>query len=269
MGLFSKNKTLSNIEKLREKYKSEGYETIPFISNEIEAKSILSDWNNLKVEKKYMTFVENNLIASDIIVLNWIRKNKQYTSAPLDNFRKRFGVDFMMSKDKLIKMEYISLNNQLSPNGQSLLEKYSSFINENLIQQTIGKPKTTSNQSSIKSTQSSTVTKQNKLNISLESAEDNDPLESHKSQEFSIQSNEPDKKRNKAGLFHDGVHCPYCRSLDVQFMQNNKKAFSVGKAAAGTILTGGIGSLAGFAGKKGKKNQWRCNDCGKTFISKK
>lgn len=79
----------------------------------------------------------------------------------------------------------------------------------------------------------------------------------------------PAEKRKKAGLLHGGVHCPYCRSLDVQFMQNNRKAFSVGKAAAGTALTGGIGSLAGFAGKKGKKNQWRCNDCGRTFNSKK
>lgn len=79
----------------------------------------------------------------------------------------------------------------------------------------------------------------------------------------------PSEKSKKAGLLHGGVHCPYCRSLDVQFMQNNRKSFSVGKAAVGTALTGGIGSLAGFAGKKGKKNQWRCNDCGRTFNSKK
>lgn len=74
---------------------------------------------------------------------------------------------------------------------------------------------------------------------------------------------------NKAGLLHGGVHCPYCRSLDIQFMQNKKKGFSVGKAVGGAALTGGIGTLAGFAGKKGKKNEWRCNSCGRTFKSKR
>lgn len=61
--------------------------------------------------------------------------------------------------------------------------------------------------------------------------------------------------------------CPNCNSKDIQFMQNNKKAFSIGKAAGGAILTGGIGALAGFAGKKGN-DQWRCNDCGSIFATK-
>ncbi len=37
-----------------------------------------------------------------------------------------------------------------------------------------------------------------------------------------------------------------------------KKNFSIGKAVGGNLL-------AGFAGKKGKNNHWRCNDCGTTF----
>lgn len=61
--------------------------------------------------------------------------------------------------------------------------------------------------------------------------------------------------------------CPNCSSKDIQFMQNNKKSFSVGKAAAGAALTGGIGTLAGFAGKKGK-NQWFCKTCGSIFETK-
>ena len=51
------------------------------------------------------------------------------------------------------------------------------------------------------------------------------------------------------------------------FMQQNKKAFSVGKAVGGAVLTGGIGTLAGFAGKKGKK-QWHCQECGNIFETK-
>ena len=62
--------------------------------------------------------------------------------------------------------------------------------------------------------------------------------------------------------------CPKCSSIDIQFMQNNKKAFSVGKAAGGAILTGGVGALAGFAGKKGE-DQWRCNNCGDIFTTKR
>lgn len=62
--------------------------------------------------------------------------------------------------------------------------------------------------------------------------------------------------------------CPSCNSLDIQFLQNNKKAFSVGKAAGGAILTGGVGVLAGFAGKKGN-DQWRCNNCGEMFATQR
>lgn len=61
--------------------------------------------------------------------------------------------------------------------------------------------------------------------------------------------------------------CPNCNSSNVQFMQNNKKNFSVGKAVGGAVLTGGIGALAGFAGKKGQ-NEWRCNECGTIFSTK-
>ena len=59
--------------------------------------------------------------------------------------------------------------------------------------------------------------------------------------------------------------CPNCQSANIQFLGNNKKSFSVGKAAAGAVLTGGIGTLAGFAGKKGKTDNWHCSDCGATF----
>lgn len=64
------------------------------------------------------------------------------------------------------------------------------------------------------------------------------------------------------------VKCPHCKSSDVEFMVQQKKAFSVGKAAAGTVLAGGVGSIAGFAGKKGKK-EWHCKNCGTVFTTKK
>jgi len=61
------------------------------------------------------------------------------------------------------------------------------------------------------------------------------------------------------------IKCPRCKSLDVDFLENDRKGFSIGKAIGGSALGGAIGSLAGFAGKKGKKSHWRCNDCGTTF----
>lgn len=76
-----------------------------------------------------------------------------------------------------------------------------------------------------------------------------------------------DKDANKAGIFEKGVYCPKCRSKNVEFMQNNRKGFSAGKAVTGAALTGGIGTLAGFAGKKGK-NEWHCTNCGNVFKKK-
>lgn len=61
------------------------------------------------------------------------------------------------------------------------------------------------------------------------------------------------------------IKCIRCKSTNVEYMTNDRKGFSVGKAAAGGLLTGGVGTLAGFAGKKGKKNIWHCKDCGKQF----
>ncbi|WEV39464.1 LITAF-like zinc ribbon domain-containing protein [Lactobacillus sp. ESL0680] len=65
------------------------------------------------------------------------------------------------------------------------------------------------------------------------------------------------------------MRCPKCRSTNVSVLGQHKKSFSVGKAAAGTALTGGIGVLAGFAGKKTKKVDMICMDCGHQFRYKK
>lgn len=72
----------------------------------------------------------------------------------------------------------------------------------------------------------------------------------------------------KTKVLTKGIKCPQCKSKQVQFVQQDKKSFSVGKAVLGGALTGGLGTLAGFTGKKGKK-QWYCNDCGCMFESKK
>lgn len=80
-------------------------------------------------------------------------------------------------------------------------------------------------------------------------------------QQLSDARKDLDKEENK-------IICPNCHSTNLQFMQQDKKAFSVGKAAAGTVLTGGVGALAGFAGKKGNK-QWFCQNCNTTFETKK
>ncbi|WP_255463149.1 SHOCT domain-containing protein [Lactobacillus sp. 3B(2020)] len=61
--------------------------------------------------------------------------------------------------------------------------------------------------------------------------------------------------------------CPYCASHDVSPISEDKKAFSFGKAVGGALLTGGVGALAGFAGKKTGKLVWVCNNCHSKFTA--
>jgi len=58
----------------------------------------------------------------------------------------------------------------------------------------------------------------------------------------------------------DKLYCPHCGSTQ---LTANKKGFGVGKAAAGAILTGGVGLLAGFIGSG--KVKVTCLKCGKTM----
>lgn len=71
--------------------------------------------------------------------------------------------------------------------------------------------------------------------------------------------------KEKAELQKNAVFCPNCNGTDLENLGNNKKSFSVGKAIGGAALTGGIGTLAGFAGKKGKTDKWHCKKCGNVF----
>lgn len=87
-------------------------------------------------------------------------------------------------------------------------------------------------------------------NVQLEQAKEN-------LKESAWPKKQPDKNK---------ITCPSCGSVDVDFMSNDKKGFSAGKAIGGALLTGGIGALAGFAGKKGNKNNWHCKNCGNTFM---
>lgn len=75
------------------------------------------------------------------------------------------------------------------------------------------------------------------------------------------------EQKKQAQTVSNIITCPNCHSKNVSFLQQDKKAFSVGKAAAGAVLTGGVGTLAGFTGKKGNK-QWHCQNCGNMFETK-
>ena len=72
------------------------------------------------------------------------------------------------------------------------------------------------------------------------------------------------KALKKVKVDKHAIKCPKCKSTNVEFLDNKRKGFSMGKAVGGAVLTGGIGTLAGFAGKKGK-DRWHCKDCGRTF----
>lgn len=59
--------------------------------------------------------------------------------------------------------------------------------------------------------------------------------------------------------------CPKCHSQNIVPMGHKHKNISVGKAAGGAVLFGGVGLAAGFLGKTEKKVEFYCNDCGKVF----
>lgn len=79
-----------------------------------------------------------------------------------------------------------------------------------------------------------------------------------KRNEYKLQKAELKKLKNH-------MTCPRCHSKDVQALGVHRKGFSVGKAVGGAILTGGIGTLAGFAGKQSRKTDFVCMSCGKKF----
>lgn len=82
-----------------------------------------------------------------------------------------------------------------------------------------------------------------------------------------VAANQQDALKKQKKIEKNAIKCPHCKSKNVQFMQQGKKGFSVGKAVGGAVLTGGVGALAGFTGKNGKK-QWHCQNCGNVFETK-
>jgi hypothetical protein len=56
------------------------------------------------------------------------------------------------------------------------------------------------------------------------------------------------------------IHCPKCRSTQVTAQ---KQGFGLGKAAVGSVLTGGIGLLGGFI--RSRKIYLTCLKCGHRF----
>lgn len=63
---------------------------------------------------------------------------------------------------------------------------------------------------------------------------------------------------------YKGVLCLNCGSVHVDLVGKNRKCFSVGKAVGGAFLAGGVGLLAGFAGKN-NGTEFFCYTCHKTF----
>lgn len=92
-------------------------------------------------------------------------------------------------------------------------------------------------------------------------------LKSYKEKKDMSHEETTDKSINKPGNNINILICPNCNSKNINFVQNDKKSFSVGKAVGGAALTGGIGTLAGFTGKKGN-DIWHCLDCGNLFETK-
>ena len=59
--------------------------------------------------------------------------------------------------------------------------------------------------------------------------------------------------------------CPKCHSQAIMPMGHKHKNVSLGKAAAGVMIFGGIGVAAGMLGKTEKKVEFYCTNCGNVF----
>ncbi len=69
---------------------------------------------------------------------------------------------------------------------------------------------------------------------------------------------------------HKPIHCPVCDSSDFVVLDDDKKSLSAGKALVGTVIAPGVGTVIGAAmGKKGKKLELACRDCGYRWTQKK
>ena len=90
-------------------------------------------------------------------------------------------------------------------------------------------------------------------------------------QELSDSCNELNKTMLRAVGFNmrkkNNVSCPKCNSLNVAPLGDSKKGFSFGKAIGGGLLIGGVGTMAGFIGKK-RGNNFYCQDCGSIYTVK-
>ena len=59
---------------------------------------------------------------------------------------------------------------------------------------------------------------------------------------------------------HNAPRCPHCKAMDIHPQQ---KGFSLGKAAAGALVAGPVGVVAGMHGASDEV--YKCNVCGKKF----
>lgn len=59
---------------------------------------------------------------------------------------------------------------------------------------------------------------------------------------------------------HKAPRCPHCKAMDIHPQQ---KGFSLGKAAAGALVAGPVGVVAGMHGASDEV--YKCNVCGKKF----
>jgi DNA-directed RNA polymerase subunit RPC12/RpoP len=57
------------------------------------------------------------------------------------------------------------------------------------------------------------------------------------------------------------LRCPKCGGENIQILGHERK-FSVTKAALGAVVVPVVGVVAGKIGKKGKKKDVFCQDCG-------
>lgn len=120
----SSNK-VSYIDELKDKYRKNNYNNIPYIKDEKSAEYVLNNWNtSAPVPRAYMknqTFKGNKLVTGEIVLLWWLTSRKNTNDIPL-YFYREYGINANESIKKLKNYRLLSTEKRLTSDGKRLLK---------------------------------------------------------------------------------------------------------------------------------------------------
>lgn len=133
-GFFSKKEELGKYQKqLKNYYVKSGYEVIPVLPEEDDAKRVLDNASMSTTSfayKEYMKYVDRKLLRGHIVLLWWLNHPTTNKENPPKYFLFVYGIDFNEALKDLEKEKLIDGNRNLTKRGEEKLRKYHQLIRE-------------------------------------------------------------------------------------------------------------------------------------------